>query len=537
MKPMTELEGNPIAFVEDLTIPTREGPRRFGDVMQPYQGEWLAGIAPDLLALARGEPPPAARHWIEGTKGTSKTTLIAAGVLYLSIFARRPLVMQAGAVDRDNAAELVKAARAIVHENRWTEQAVDVQTWAIVGKQTGTDCEVVAADQKGSHGARPALVFIDECGHVPDERWEFVANMLDNAAKVASVVICATNAGWTETKAHDLRETVRQSPRWKFYQWAKPSPLMDLTEVEEAARRNTPGRQARLYWGVWGPKDQGDALPPEQLARTIVLRGPMECRTDLCSGFVAAVDLATKRDKSALVVLNFHASGKVKLARAQSWHPSDFPDRQIPAAVVQQAVMQAHYDFHLEAAIFDPAAGGYAMMQSLAWQGLRCEAFPFTPAAMNLMARSLLTAFAENRIELFDHRELIADLTALDLEETNFGWKLKAPRSVAGHHDLGVAFCIGLPFALGWCNEVGPDYWRRLPREVQERINPLFSWREQRRREGPQTLDALLRGGGSGTIAQVGGGGVRSFGPGQHQGDPAGVPLVETPGARAIDEY
>jgi hypothetical protein len=447
MKPMSDLERDPIAFIQDLIIPTREGPRRFGDVMQPYQQAWLDDLAPDLLAVANGEPPEGGRHWWEASKGCSKTSMVAAAVLWLSVFSKRPIVMQAGAVDRDNAAELVKSAKAILHENPWLAPLVDVQNWAIVGRQFETACEIVAADKAGSHGAKPALVFIDECGHVPDERFEFVSNMLDNSAKVAGIVICATNAGWTGTEAFKLREIVRTSPRWRFHQWAQPSPLMDPVEVEEAAKRNTPSRQLRLYWGVWGPKDEGDALPPDDIKRAVRLRGPTDYPARGVD-YLVGLDLSSKRDHSAAVLVGADATAQVvRLCQCLSWSPADNGGR-VDLAAVRDAVTDLARRFGAPV-LYDPHNAAL-MVQDFQRAGVHAVEVAYSAANLSLMASSLMQAFRDGKIELYDDAALIADLHKLSIEERGpFGLKLTAPADrETGHADRAFALATCLPAAL-----------------------------------------------------------------------------------------
>src|SRR5271170_7944287 len=94
---------DPMAFFEDLILPSGRGPVRFGDVMAPFQRERFARLCPDLLAIARGREPPIGRHFWESTKGTSKGTDMSAALVWLLAFTTRPRGGQIAAADQDQA--------------------------------------------------------------------------------------------------------------------------------------------------------------------------------------------------------------------------------------------------------------------------------------------------------------------------------------------------------------------------------------------------------------------------------------------------
>lgn len=90
---------DPVLFQRELFIPTGLGPRKFGDVMAPFQKERFDVINPSLVAVARQRPLPVPRLWDERTKGASKDTDHAINLLWLLTFCRRPLRIQCGAYD------------------------------------------------------------------------------------------------------------------------------------------------------------------------------------------------------------------------------------------------------------------------------------------------------------------------------------------------------------------------------------------------------------------------------------------------------
>ena len=189
---------DPLAFFSELVIPAAHGSARFGDCMAEFQRERFAGIVPALLSVARGEKPEIGRYWWEATKGASKDSDLACCLLWLLAFTKRPLTIQCGAADRDQAAEMQKACKDVLRLNDWLAARVEVQAWKVVCKATGSECEIIVADVAGSHGARPDVVVINELSHI--QKQEFAENLADNAAKVPHGLVCiATNAGFSAT--------------------------------------------------------------------------------------------------------------------------------------------------------------------------------------------------------------------------------------------------------------------------------------------------------------------------------------------------
>lgn len=223
---------SPAAFRESLLIPTGRGERLFADIIAPFQRERFAALDPALIAVARGERPPIGRHWWEATKGASKDTDLAGCLLWLLAFTDRPLDCQVGAADQDQADELRKAAKGILHSNEWLAGAIKIQGSMILSDRTDSTCEIVAADVTGSHGARPDVLILNELSHIAKD--EFAANLMDNASKVPhGLVVVATNAGVLDSWQHKWRELARNSARWSFHKWDRPAPWLDAAELAE----------------------------------------------------------------------------------------------------------------------------------------------------------------------------------------------------------------------------------------------------------------------------------------------------------------
>ena len=134
-----------------------------------FQRERFAAIAPALVAVARGEQPPIGRYWWEASKGCSKDSDLAVCILWLLAFSNRPLTAQIGAADQDQADELRKAAKGILHFNPWLAERVRVNVWKIVCEATGSEAEIIAAARK-AHAWDFISMFPDKLETVVGER-------------------------------------------------------------------------------------------------------------------------------------------------------------------------------------------------------------------------------------------------------------------------------------------------------------------------------------------------------------------------------
>ncbi|MDA1050752.1 MAG: hypothetical protein O3C40_09770, partial [Planctomycetota bacterium] len=436
---------DPATFQDDLFIPSAQGTRRFGDVMADFQRERFASINPALVAVARGEKPEIGKSWWEASKGASKDSDLAVCLLWLLAFTRRPLAVQVGAADQDQADELRKAAKDILRLNPWLASRVEIKSWKISCKATSSECEIVAADVAGSHGARPDVLIVNELSHVTKQ--EFAENLLDNAAKVPhGLVVIATNAGFSGTWQFKWRQIAETSDRWSMHVYDRPSPWLDEEDIEEAERRNSRSRFMRLWYGVWS-SGAGDALDADDITAAVDHSiAPMQ-GSEKGFGFVAGLDLGIKHDHSALVVIGHHvASQRLRLAFAQSWAPQPSTGK-VDLEAVEAAVLDAHRRFKLSTVCYDPFQAAL-MAQRLEKRKLTMTEVPFSGKNLTTMASTLLDVFRSRRIDLYDHPRLIADLQRLSIVERSYGYRLDAIRDADGHADLATALAIALPHAL-----------------------------------------------------------------------------------------
>ncbi len=444
---MAQFKSNPMLFFETVRVRSIRGMVPLGTIMAEHQREWLSALSPALLAVSRGQVPNIGKFFWEGTKGSGKDFCLALAVIWLLMASQRPLYAQIGAADRDQADELRKSAKGILRLNQWLRR-IEVQNWKIVCEATDCECEIIAADVAGSHGARPDVLVLNELHAIEDGKWEFAENLLDNASKVPNgLVVIATNAGFTGTDAFRWREMARKSKRWSFHQYSKPAPWLNEDEISEARTRNSAQRFGRLFMGEWS-SGAGDALDPEDIKAAVKQNlGPMTAREAELPGwtFLGGLDVGIKHDHSAFIVLATRAGeGRIRLARCMFWKPPR--GGQVQLDQIEQAILQVHDQMHLQKLLYDPHQAQH-LAQRLRRRAVYCEEVPFVGSSLDRMATVLMEVFRTRVIDLYDDKRLIKDLGRITIEEKNYGQKLTSVADADGHADTATALAIVLPTA------------------------------------------------------------------------------------------
>ena len=110
-----------------------------------------------------------------------------------------------------------------------------------------------------------------------------------------------------------------------------------------------------------------------------------------------------------------------------------------------------------------------------------------SPSGANLqrLATTLIEAFSDRRVELYDDPDLKHDLYRLRIVEKSYGFRLESPRDASGHGDLGMAFALALLAASDLAAQpkimLGGNLFAPTPTSWERRV-------EQHRRQYEQGL-------------------------------------------------
>jgi len=439
---------NFMLFARCLTIPSATGPQLFDTCMSVYQRETFSVLSSSLHAVREGRMPPTRRFWIERTKGAAKDSDLAVCLLWLIAFPRRPFEAQVGAVDREQAGIIKKRMVDLLYYNPWLKKFVAIQNWKVLNQNDPTTAlDIMASDIKGSHGATPDFLVINELSHVGKD--EFVLNLLSNAAKVPQgVVVVATNAGFKGTKAEVLRKNAIESDEWKVFIWDKPAPWTSKELLKEEKEINPTSRYNRLWWGKWS-SGKGDALDEEDIDRCFCLPGPI-LKPEKDWYYIAGLDLGITHDHSGLVALGVNPTEqKIRVVNLKGWNPKD-TNGKVDLIHVENTCRAWHkmYDFVWFGC--DPTEAQLSMQQ-LTRDGIPMQEMTFSSGKnLTLMAESLIQVVEGGILECYEDEEgrLRRDFGKFNIVEKQYGYKLEAVSDEYGHADVGTALVICLPQAI-----------------------------------------------------------------------------------------
>jgi len=434
-----------LVFLEGLTIDGATGPVVFRRVIEPFQRQTFAALAPAVEALARGDRPPRRRFWVERTKKSGKDSDLAIVLLWLLAFARRPVYLQVGAADRDQANIVKKRMEALLHYNPWLAELITIHQYRARSVDGLAELDIMAADIAGAHGGTPDLLIVNELSHVT--KWEFIQNLLDNADGVPQgVTVIATNAGFIGTSAHSLKLVVEADPLWDRFYWTEPSPWLEASDIAAARRRNSPSRYRRLWWGKW-VSGKGDAFDETVIERIFSLQGPTPEPLPGWS-YIGGLDLGVSHDHAAFLVLGIESnSQRLHVAWFRAWAPG--AGREVDLMDVEATVERAAGLYRLGWIGYDPHQAKL-MAQRLVRRGVPMVEVPFDGTNLTAMADGLKQVVDQGRLAAYDDLDgrLRRDLGKLTIEEKSYGYKLTAVSDETGHADVATALVITIPHAL-----------------------------------------------------------------------------------------
>jgi hypothetical protein len=460
---LTDLQKDPAAFRSALLIDTDTGPRPFSEVMDPWQRADFEALDPGWrAAVGQKVPDPVIRRaWLERPRGHSKTLDLACMSLWALFASKKRLSGLGAAVDQDQSRLLRDACSKLLQLNTWLQPVLEVQNSRILNKHTESTLELIAHDVAGSWGTTPDFVIADEACHWPKrDLWD---SLISSAAKRSrSMFVTITNAGLMDDWCWEVREKIRQDPRWHFSRLDGPqASWLSPETLAEQEHLLPPIAYARLWLNQWS-SGGGDAITVADL--TAAFKRDLKPLTghEKAYRFVAGVDLGLARDASAVVTLGVHmTSGRIRLAETQLWKPAK--GERVNLEHVEQYINKLDSRFHLQVIGFDPwqAENLAQRLERIAQHRhtekvhfprgrsqrdlkfFMHEIFPSTPN-MRALASTMIEAFRDRRLDLYPDDNLRRDLTRLRVVEKSYGFRLESPRDVTGHGDMASAFSMAL---------------------------------------------------------------------------------------------
>jgi hypothetical protein len=442
---------DPAEFRGKLIIDCDGVSRPMGEVIEPWQAKDFAELDKGWRRAVHGKGDGKLLAYLERSKGHSKTTDMAAMASWALYASPRKLRGVVGAADKGQAGLLRDAVDAMYRLNPWLAERLEVQRWIVVNKETGSNLEILSADEASSHGELPDFVIVDELTHHKKPGlWESL--FAGSAKRSNCMLVVMSNAGLGKGSSWQwkVREAFRENTQCYFSRLDGPVASWLTADKLAVQRALLPGRAYNRLWLNQWQMESGDALDPSAVEACCVLDGPSGPENGW--QFVGTLDLGLKKDHAAWVVLGCsETERKVKVAKVMSWKPSG-PRHEIDLGAVELAILKDAGAYNLLGAYFDPWQAHY-MAQRLRNVGLRMdEVVLSSPKTQKEIATCLIQAFAHGQLELYRHPELLSDLAKLSIVETTWGVKLTAVSDENGHADRAVSLAMGLPGALATCD-------------------------------------------------------------------------------------
>jgi hypothetical protein len=353
---------------------------------------------------------------------------------------------------------------------------------------------VITSDVASSWGWLPDFLILDEVCNWQDRG--LFDSLLSSAAKRAHcLLVTITNAGVRDSWQHEVREAVR-AEGWYFS--ALPEPVASWIgpdRLREQRRILPDGVFRRIWLNEWVDAEGSGAFDEADVMACCTLKGPLDAREPGWN-YVAALDIATRKDTTAGVVVGRHCgyrerieldkvkpmglldeilhdlghrderlpevktrlvdgSGRLKLANCRAWKA-----KRMTFKAVKEWVLDQHDRFRLRAVAFDPYASEH-LGEELRDEGLNVIMRDQTGGALQEQAADLFDAIKQRRIELYPDADLVADLKRARALERSYGWRLWWPRRSdegkgTGHGDLGTALSIAVSVSKKFKTRPGP---------------------------------------------------------------------------------
>lgn len=461
--------------------------------------DWQTEDAQAILDPAAASPR---RHYLLRGRGMSKTTDTAALALVLLI-CQAPARSRSYcyAVDAEQAGLFMDALAGLA-ERSGLAGLLDIGARLVTVRATGASLSVESSDGASAYGSRPWLVVCDELSMWPSTAnhrrlWGAVVSALPKVPQSRLVVI-GTAGSPTGLGAKVWEEAVK-SEHWHTSRRPGPSPWWSPEDIASTRADLTAAEWRRLILCEWAEGD--DALTnPDDVTAAI---RPGSTTLDPRPGvqYVAALDVGTRRDLTALVVghVERRPEGRVVVIDlVRYWRPTPGTDGRVDLAEVEAVALRICRTYSAKLR-FDRMQAEQ-LTANLTRQGVRTDEYVFSAAGANRLARSVYVALRDRALSLPDDPEVREEFLTARLVETGPG-TVKLQNPPGAHDDIVTA--VGMVVTdllerpeIGACNITVPAGRRLPPRATGSAALPMSartatpSPQQLRRvaREGPRGL-------------------------------------------------
>jgi hypothetical protein len=386
----------------------------------------------DLLAALEGDQP---YNFLTRSRGSSKTTDLAAGCVAVLATADRPLRLYWLAADRDQGKLALDAIDGFLRRTPALAGRVSLTAKGATGAN-GAQLEILPADAPSAWGLNPHFVFCDELANWADapgarRLWEAVSSAAAKRADCRMVVLTtpSTPDHWSYT---EVLEPARRSGLWRVSERRGPPPWMSEEKLREQRERLPDSVFRQLFLGEW-TASEGSFLEPDAVDRAFTLDGPRGADRSRFL-YVSSLDLGSVHDRTAFAV--GHREGPVvHLDWLATWQGSR--GRPVDFSSVEQSIVAAHEAYGFGAMSYDRWQA-LDLTQRLTKRGVPCREFVFTRPNKMRLAQTLLSLLNGGHLALYAAAGLKEELLGLRLVQASDGtWAFD--HRPGGHDDMAIA--------------------------------------------------------------------------------------------------
>jgi len=468
---LAAMAADPATFRAGLLVDTDRGPRLLGSIEDDWQQADSRATDPGWVAMVRGETPDSEsvslRAYLERPRGHDKTTGLAVMASWALISSKRRLSGVAAAASKDQARLLRDAIARLVELNGWLSDLLEVQSYRVVNRRTGSQLEIISADATTSWGLLPDFVLVDELAVWPDgqaqELWQSLFSAAAKRALCVLVVISNAGFGMGRSWNWNVREAARADEEWYFSRLDGPQASWITPRRLAAQERMLPPPVYRRVWLNEWTTDAADAyFGRAAIQPLIVADAPAIYRHESYSGVAVGVDIGTKVHHSAIVAVGVDRKRK----RVRVFDVQDFPPPVVLSAV-ESGIRRAGVRFNCRYVAYDPSQM-HMMAENLRRGGwVTQEVHPSASGVQARMAVALLEAIRHGTLELFDDgdgpgRMLVHDLASCRIVERASGMRVEFPETSTGHGDRLSALLQVLADCCDLANTPAPAFFERV---------------------------------------------------------------------------
>lgn len=417
-------------FLASVVIDSHPNPKRFGEVIEPWQQEIVTPKIAALEGLVGIREYTGPRSFLTVLpRGHDKSSLEGRLLAWALCYAPRRMEVALCAADRDQAALVTRAMQVEADLNPWYGKKLDFQRNAVIGPSGQVD--ILPADAGSAFGGRYNLIIIDEVTHWKNDK--FWGAVVSGRAKIpGSMLVVVTNAGIKGSWQDELlyQQAKKDPDEWVLFE--RPGKLASWMTAERVAKDRAllpPILARRVFDNEW--------VDPAEETGYLSYAEVQACLTDevrtVPSGAqcVLAVDYGATKDRTAFAVTYQDGQEVVRVPYLETMQGS--PGRPVEIEKVEARIIELVKRFSPKKIFVDPHQMEGTIQKLVKIYPV--ERVLFRGGAFNCDIATNLRKLIINRKILWNPMvgtEFAKELVALVTKITPHGYRFE---NISGRHD------------------------------------------------------------------------------------------------------